>query len=58
MASDGLKVFKSYNRTDRDWAEWSAGVFERPGYDPILRWRNVGSDRAANAFERKTNRCR
>jgi len=26
MASEAPKVFISYNRADRDWAEWIAGA--------------------------------
>jgi hypothetical protein len=37
MASDAPKVFISYNRADRDWAEWIAGVIERGGYQPIIQ---------------------
>jgi len=36
MASEPPKVFISYNRADRDWAEWIAGMIERAGYQPIL----------------------
>jgi hypothetical protein len=36
MVSPVPKVFVSYNRADRDWAEWVAGVLERVGYEPIL----------------------
>jgi hypothetical protein len=32
MASEPLKVFISYNRADRDWAEWIAGTIETAGY--------------------------
>jgi hypothetical protein len=32
MPDDPPKVFISYNRADRDWAEWIAGVIERGGY--------------------------
>lgn len=35
-ASEPSKVFISYNRADRDWAEWIAGTIERTGYEPIL----------------------
>ena len=37
MASEPPKVFISYNRADRDWAEWIAGVIERSGYQPIIQ---------------------
>ena len=37
MASEPPKVFISYNRADRDWAEWIAGVIERGGYQPIIQ---------------------
>ena len=37
MASDPPKVFISYNRADRDWAEWIADVIERGGYQPIIQ---------------------
>ena len=37
MASEPLKVFISYNRADRDWAEWIAGTIERAGYEPIIQ---------------------
>jgi len=37
MASEAPKVFISYNRADRDWAEWIAGVIERGGYQPIIQ---------------------
>ena len=37
MASEPLKVFISYNRADRDWAEWIAGVIESAGYEPIIQ---------------------
>ena len=37
MASEPPKVFISYNRADRDWAEWIAGVIERRGYQPIIQ---------------------
>jgi hypothetical protein len=36
MPSVQPKVFISYNRADRDWAEWIAGIIERAGYQPIL----------------------
>jgi hypothetical protein len=36
MASGPPKVFISYNRADRDWAEWIAGVIKGAGYEPIL----------------------
>jgi TIR domain len=36
MASEPPKVFISYNRADRDWAEWMAGVIKGAGYEPIL----------------------
>jgi hypothetical protein len=36
MPSKPPKVFISYNRADRDWAEWIAGAIERAGYQPIL----------------------
>lgn len=31
------RVFISYNRADRPWAEWIAGVIEREGYQPIIQ---------------------
>jgi hypothetical protein len=37
MASEPLKVFISYNRADRDWAEWIAGAIESAGYEPIIQ---------------------
>jgi TIR domain-containing protein len=37
MASDPPKVFISYNRADRDWAEWIAGAIEPAGYEPIIQ---------------------
>jgi hypothetical protein len=37
MASEPPKVFISYNRADRDWAEWIAGTIERAGYEPIIQ---------------------
>ena len=37
MASEPPKVFISYNRADRDWAEWIAGAFESAGYEPIIQ---------------------
>src|SRR5208337_2260919 len=37
MASEPPKVFISYNRADRDWAEWIAGVIERGGYQPFIQ---------------------
>jgi hypothetical protein len=35
MVSEPPKVFISYNRADRDWAEWIAGVIDHNGYRPI-----------------------
>jgi WD40 repeat protein len=37
MASEPPKVFISYNRADRDWAEWIAGAIDRSGYQPIIQ---------------------
>ena len=37
MASVPPKVFISYNRADRDWAEWIAGAIESAGYEPIIQ---------------------
>jgi hypothetical protein len=37
MASEPPKVFISYNRADRDWAEWIAGVIDHNGYQPIIQ---------------------
>lgn len=37
MAPEPPKVFISYNRSDRDWAEWIAETLERAGYEPILQ---------------------
>ena len=37
MAPSRCKVFISYNRADRDWAEWIAGVIDRGGYQPIIQ---------------------
>jgi hypothetical protein len=37
MASEPPKVFISYNRADRDWAEWIAGAIGRGGYQPIIQ---------------------
>jgi hypothetical protein len=31
------KVFISYNRADRDWAEWIAWKLKEAGYQPILQ---------------------
>ena len=36
MASEPPKVFISYNRADRDWAEWIGGLIKGAGYQPIL----------------------
>jgi hypothetical protein len=36
VAPSVSKVFISYNRADRDWAEWIAGMIERAGYQSIL----------------------
>jgi WD40 repeat protein len=33
----GPKVFLSYNRADRDWAEWMAAVLENAGYQSIIQ---------------------
>src|ERR1700719_3358786 len=40
MASEPPKVFISYNRADRDWAEWIAGAIESAGYEPIIQARH------------------
>jgi hypothetical protein len=37
MPSEPSKVFISYNRADRDWAEWIAGAIESAGYEPIIQ---------------------
>ena len=37
MASEPQKVFISYNRADRDWAEWIAGAIDLSGYQPIIQ---------------------
>jgi hypothetical protein len=37
MTSETPKVFISYNRADRDWAEWIAGAIESAGYEPIVQ---------------------
>ena len=37
MVSSTSKVFISYNRADRDWAEWIAGAIESAGYEPIIQ---------------------
>ncbi len=37
MPSDPPKVFISYNKADRDWAEWIAGAIESAGYVPIIQ---------------------
>jgi TIR domain len=37
MASEPPKVFISYNRADRDLAEWIAGAIEPAGYEPIIQ---------------------
>ncbi len=37
MPENSPKVFISYNKADRDWAEWIAGVIEGAGYEPILQ---------------------
>src|SRR5580693_486100 len=37
MACEPPKVFISYNRADRDWAEWIAGAIESAGYEPIIQ---------------------
>jgi WD40 repeat protein len=36
MAPAPPKTLISYNRADRDWAEWMAGVIKGSGYEPIL----------------------
>jgi hypothetical protein len=36
MAPAASKVFISYNRADRDWAEWIASAIESAGYEPII----------------------
>jgi hypothetical protein len=35
MTPSASKVFISYNRADRDWAEWIAGVIKGAGYEPM-----------------------
>jgi tetratricopeptide (TPR) repeat protein len=37
MASEPPKVFISYNRADRDWAEWIAASIEWAGYRPVIQ---------------------
>jgi hypothetical protein len=37
MASETLKVTISYNKADRYWAEWIAGMIERAGCQPIIQ---------------------
>src|ERR1700730_17680008 len=37
MPPEPPKVFISYNRADRDWAEWIAGAIDRGGYQPIIQ---------------------
>ena len=37
MPENRPKVFISYNKADRDWAEWIAGVIEGAGCEPILQ---------------------
>jgi hypothetical protein len=37
MQSNPPKVFISYNRADRNWAEWIAAAIERAGYQPIIQ---------------------
>jgi hypothetical protein len=37
MAPPASKVFISYNRADRDWAEWIAGTIETAGYKSIIQ---------------------
>jgi hypothetical protein len=35
--SEPPKIFISYNRADRDWAEWSPGAIESAGYEPVIQ---------------------
>jgi hypothetical protein len=37
MAPPASKVFISYNRADRDWAEWIGETIETAGYELILQ---------------------
>jgi hypothetical protein len=37
MASEPQKVFISYNRADRDWAEWIAEAIEPAEYKPTIQ---------------------
>jgi hypothetical protein len=37
MVSKQEKIFVSYNRADRAWAEWIAAAVERAGYRPIIQ---------------------
>jgi tetratricopeptide (TPR) repeat protein len=37
MPSPVSSVFISYNRADRDWAEWIAKTIESAGYQPIIQ---------------------
>jgi TIR domain len=37
MKSEPPKVFISYNRADRDWAEWIGGTIELAGYEPVIQ---------------------
>jgi WD40 repeat protein len=37
MGPEQPKVFISYNRADRDWAEWIAALIDRSGYQPIIQ---------------------
>ena len=37
MPSEPPKAFISYNRADRDWAEWIAAKVETAGYTPIIQ---------------------
>jgi hypothetical protein len=37
MASEPTKIYVSYTQSDRDWAEWIAGVIEGAGYQTIIQ---------------------
>jgi hypothetical protein len=45
MASEPPKVFVSYNRADRDWAEWIAVAIDRGSTTPIFEMKAGSSVR-------------
>jgi hypothetical protein len=45
MAPEPPKVFISYNRADRDWAEWIAEAIESAGYVPLSKRGIFGPER-------------